>query len=79
MQKNAVRFINALDPQTHYSVAPDERFYGDLGFLGTECLIARNRVEEFFLESRQKAQKQKVYSGVDQGGVVRNVWIMSKF
>jgi spore maturation protein CgeB len=25
---------NALDPETHYPVAPDSRFAGDLAFLG---------------------------------------------
>ncbi len=41
---------NALDPTTHYPVAPDPRFTGDLGFLGNRLPDRETRVEEFFLK-----------------------------
>ena len=38
---------NALDPSTHYPVAPDPRFVADLGFLGHRMPDREARVEEF--------------------------------
>ncbi len=40
---------NALDPHTHFPVTPDERFSGDLAFLGNRLPDREARVEEFFL------------------------------
>ncbi len=40
---------NALDPTTHYPVAPDPRFEADLAFLGNRQPGREARVEEFFL------------------------------
>jgi spore maturation protein CgeB len=44
-----VPVYNALDPSTHYPVPPDQRFAGDLGFLGNRLPDREARVEEFFL------------------------------
>jgi spore maturation protein CgeB len=46
-----VPIYNALDPQTHFPVLPDERFKGDLGFLGNRLPDREARVREFFLTS----------------------------
>lgn len=40
---------NALDPDTHFPVVPDERFACDLAFLGNRLPDREARVEEFFL------------------------------
>ena len=40
---------NALDPSTHYPVAPDPQWAGDLGFLGNRLPDREARVEDFFL------------------------------
>ncbi len=40
---------NALDPTTHFPVAPDSRFACDLAFLGNRLPDREARVEEFFL------------------------------
>ncbi|HEU0066293.1 MAG TPA: glycosyltransferase [Sphingomonas sp.] len=40
---------NALDPTTHFPVAPDDRFACDLAFLGNRLPDREARVEEFFL------------------------------
>ena len=40
---------NALDPATHFPVAPDPRFACDLAFLGNRLPDREARVEEFFL------------------------------
>ena len=45
-----VPVYNALDPLTHFPVAPDRRFAGDLGFIGNRLPDREARVEEFFLE-----------------------------
>lgn len=44
-----VPIYNALDPHTHFPVAPDARFVADLAFLGNRLPDRERRVEEFFL------------------------------
>ncbi len=46
-----VPIYNALDPATHHPAPPDERFAGDLGFLGNRLPDREARVEEFFLKA----------------------------
>ncbi|WP_156678232.1 CgeB family protein [Sphingomonas profundi] len=45
-----VPVYNALDPTTHFPVAPDPRFACDLAFLGNRLPDREARVEEFFLK-----------------------------
>ncbi|WP_437587400.1 CgeB family protein [Sorangium sp. So ce1000] len=40
---------NALDPETHFEVAPDSRFYCDFALLANRLPDRERRVEEFFL------------------------------
>ncbi|MBF6568224.1 MAG: glycosyltransferase [Candidatus Binataceae bacterium] len=42
---------NAIDPITHYPVAPDGRFRADLSFLGNRLPDRELRVDEFFVKS----------------------------
>jgi spore maturation protein CgeB len=49
--RQCVPVYNALDPSTHYPVAPDPRFDADLAFLGNRLPDREARVEEFFLVS----------------------------
>jgi spore maturation protein CgeB len=46
--RRCVPIYNALDPSTHFAVAPDQRFTGDLGFLGNRLPDRESRVEQFF-------------------------------
>ncbi|WP_375428827.1 glycosyltransferase [uncultured Sphingomonas sp.] len=46
-----VPVYNALDPETHFPVAPDDRFACDLAFLGNRLPDREARVEEFFLRA----------------------------
>jgi spore maturation protein CgeB len=46
-----VPIYNALDPTTHFPVAPDPRFSGDLAFLGNRLPDREARVDAFFLEA----------------------------
>ena len=41
---------NALDPTTHFPVAPDPRFEGDLSFLANRLPDREARVEQFFID-----------------------------
>jgi spore maturation protein CgeB len=50
-----VPIYNALDPSTHFPVAPVRRFRGDLGFLGNRLPDRETRVEEFFLNPAARA------------------------
>jgi spore maturation protein CgeB len=47
--RHCVPIYNALDPTTHFPVAPDPRFAADLAFLGNRLPDREARVEEFFL------------------------------
>jgi spore maturation protein CgeB len=47
--RSCVPVYNALDPSTHFPVACDSRFAGDLGFLGNRLPDRETRVEQFFL------------------------------
>jgi spore maturation protein CgeB len=40
---------NAVDPETHFPVAPDERFSADLAFLGNRLPDRERRVREFLV------------------------------
>lgn len=42
-----IPIYNALDPNTHYPAALDQRFLGDLGFLGNRLPDREQRVEQF--------------------------------
>jgi spore maturation protein CgeB len=48
--RRCVPVYNALDPATHYPVAPDPRFEAALGFLGNRLPDREARVDAFLLE-----------------------------
>jgi spore maturation protein CgeB len=48
-----VPIYNALDPLTHFPVAPEQRFAGDLAFLGNRLPDREARVAAFFLAPAQ--------------------------
>lgn len=54
---------NALDPSTHAPVACDERFAGDLGFLGNRLPDREARVEEFFLRPAERLPQRRFLLG----------------
>jgi spore maturation protein CgeB len=58
-----VPIYNALDPSTHFPVAPDERFAGDLGFLGNRLPDREGRVDEFFLKAAQTSPERRFVLG----------------
>jgi len=48
---NCFPIYNALDPQAHYPVPPEDRFKCDMAFLGNRLPDREARVEEFFLKT----------------------------
>jgi spore maturation protein CgeB len=61
--RECVPIYNALDPSTHFPVAPDPRFEGDLGFLGNRLPDREARVEEFFLRAASLSKGTFVLGG----------------
>jgi spore maturation protein CgeB len=56
--RECVPIYNALDPSTHFPVAPEPRFSGDLAFLGNRLPDREARVEEFFLNVAARTPSQ---------------------
>jgi spore maturation protein CgeB len=61
--KDCIPIYNALDPETHYPVAPEPNFQGDLAFLGNRLPDREARVEEFFLKVASLLPDQKFILG----------------
>jgi spore maturation protein CgeB len=58
-----VPIYNALDPQTHFPVAPQARFAGDLAFLGNRLPDREARVAAFFLAPARALPKLRFVLG----------------
>lgn len=58
---------NALDPETHFPVAPDPRFEAELGFLGNRLPDREARVEEFFLQPAAGRSRRFLLGGAGWG------------
>lgn len=48
--RECIPIYNALDPETHFSVQPKEKFNCDLAFLGNRLPDREERVEHFFIK-----------------------------
>jgi len=58
-----VPVYNALDPETHFPVAPDPRFEADLGFLGNRLPDREARVEQFFFAAARECPQASFLLG----------------
>jgi spore maturation protein CgeB len=58
-----VPIYNALDPETHHPVPPDERFKVDLSFLGNRLPDREARVETFFLDAAARLPERSFLIG----------------
>jgi spore maturation protein CgeB len=58
-----VPIYNALDPTTHYPVAPEPRFAGTLGFLGNRLPDREARVHTFFFEPARALPERRFLLG----------------
>jgi spore maturation protein CgeB len=61
--RRCIPIYNALDPATHYPVAPDPRFEADLAFLGNRLPDREARVEEFFLDGAARLPQHRFLIG----------------
>jgi spore maturation protein CgeB len=61
--RDCIPVYNALDPTTHYPVAPEPRFEGTLGFLGNRLPDREARVEEFFLRAASLLPQERMLLG----------------
>jgi len=61
--RECVPVYNALDPETHFPVAADPRFAGDLAFLGNRLPDREARVEEFFLRAARLVPQRRCVLG----------------
>jgi spore maturation protein CgeB len=61
--RECVPVYNALDPETHHPVEPDERFRADLVFLGNRLPDREERVDRFFFEAAAFAPERSFLLG----------------
>ncbi len=61
--RECVAIYNAFDPDVHYPVASDERFGGDISFLGNRLPDREARVEEFFLQAAALTPQKRFVLG----------------
>lgn len=53
--QNCYPIYNALDPDTHFPVPPDDRFRYDLAFVGNRMPDRESRIQEFFFAAAEQA------------------------
>ena len=58
-----VPIYNALDPETHHPVPPDQRFHGSVGFLGNRLPDREQRVFDFFFYSARMLPEETFLLG----------------
>lgn len=61
--RRCVPIYNGLDPTTHFPVAADAQFAGDLGFLANRLPDREARVEEFFLKPAAQLPERRFTLG----------------
>lgn len=77
--RDCVPVYNALDPDSHFRVARDPKFAGDLSFLGNRLPDREARVEEFFLRSAALLPERTFLlggSGWEEKTLARNVQLV---
>jgi spore maturation protein CgeB len=65
---NCHPIYNALDPDTHHSVAPDPRLRCDLAFVGNRLPDRERRVEDFFFRAAELAPELQFVLGGEGWG-----------
>ncbi|MEX0730369.1 MAG: glycosyltransferase [Aquisalimonadaceae bacterium] len=61
--RRCVPIYNAVDPDTHYPVAPDPRFRATLGFLGNRLPDRETRVDQFFMNAAARLPRKRFLLG----------------
>jgi spore maturation protein CgeB len=74
--RDCIPVYNALDPETHHPVEPDDRFRADLAFVGNRLPDREQRVDEFFFTAAALAPERSFLlggAGWDEGPRPANV------
>lgn len=74
--KVCVPIYNALDPSTHFPVAPEERWRSDLTLLANRLPDREARIEEFFFRAARLLPDRRLIlggNGWDQNAIPENV------
>jgi spore maturation protein CgeB len=74
--RECVPVYNALDPTTHFPVAPDNRYTADLALLANRLPDREERIDEFFFGAAEVASERRFLlggSGWDAGPLSANV------
>jgi spore maturation protein CgeB len=74
--RDCVPVFNALDPESHFPVAPDPRYSADLGFLANRLPDREARADAFFFGPARALPNRRFLlggSGWDQGALPANV------
>jgi spore maturation protein CgeB len=58
-----VPIYNALDPETHHPVPPDDRYRADLTFLGNRLPDREQRIADFFLDAAKRLPRRRLLLG----------------
>ncbi|HKW19124.1 MAG TPA: glycosyltransferase [Terriglobales bacterium] len=66
--KNCFPIYNALDPDTHHPVSPEDQFRCDLAFVGNRLPDREKRVEQFFLAAAERAPEFRFLLGGEGWG-----------
>ncbi|MFO0753165.1 MAG: glycosyltransferase [Thermodesulfovibrionales bacterium] len=61
--RRCIPVYNALDPSTHHPVPADQRFSGDLGFIGNRLPDREARVKEFFFRAAALLPRRRFLLG----------------
>jgi len=61
--KECHAIYNALDPDVHHQVEPEQRFRGDLAFLGNRLPDREARVDEFFFRAAEQTPEKRFLLG----------------
>lgn len=61
--RECIPVYNALDPQTHHPVSPNDVYTAGLSFLGNRLPDREARVEEFFLRAATRAPEEQFLLG----------------
>ncbi len=61
--RECIPIYNALDPETHFPVSPDEHYSATLTFLGNRLPDREKRVTEFFLQPAARRPTEKFLLG----------------
>lgn len=69
--QNCFPIYNALDPDTHFPVAADQRYACDLAFIGNRMPDRDARVEEFFFAAAEQAPECRFLLGGEGWGTKR--------